>query len=101
MERSNPWSLACMTGNVGVLCSQPDEKFHYRIIFIDISTSDEETDVLAIWNNSFLVYTNFIVDEFTSEVTEENRTDLNLEEIASHDLFSVLFLAAYWYTLYF
>ena len=77
MERSNPWSSACMTGNVGVLCSQPDEKFHYRIIFIDISTSDEETDVLAIWNNSFLVYTNFIVDEFTSEVTEEKKNRLN------------------------
>ena len=88
-------------GECRCLFSQPDKEFHHRIIFIDISTSDEETDVLAIWNNSFFVYTNFIVTEFTSEVTEENRIDLILEEIASLKLFSVLFLADYWCTLYF
>ena len=44
------------------------------------------------------MYTNFIVDEFTSEVTEKNRTDLNLEKIASLDHFSVLTLVVYWYT---
>ena len=76
-------------GECRCLCSQPDEEFHYRIIFIDISTSDEETDVLAIWNNSFLVYANFNVTEFTSELTEENSIDLNLEKIAPLDLFSV------------
>ena len=56
---------------------------------------------MATWNNSYIVYANFIVDEFTSEVTEKNRTDLILEKIASHDLFSVLSLVAYLYMLYF
>ena len=56
---------------------------------------------MATWNNSYIVYTNFIVDEFTSEVTEKNITDLILEKIASYNLFSVLSLVAYRYTLYF
>ena len=41
-------------------------------------------DVLAIWNYSLLVYAEFIVAELTSEVTESNRTETILEEIAPH-----------------
>ena len=41
-------------------------------------------DALAIWNNSLLVYAEFIVGELTSAVTESNRTETILEEIAPH-----------------
>ena len=44
-------------------------------------------DVLAIWNNSLLVYGEFNVAELTSEVTESNRTETILEEIAQHWIF--------------
>ena len=72
-------------GDVGV--HNPDEEFHHRIIIIYLSTSNEGIDVLAIWNNSLLVYADFIVAEFTSEVTESNRTETNLEEIVPHSTF--------------
>ena len=47
------------------------------------------------------MYANFIVTEFTSEMTDNNRIDLNLEEIAPLYIPSVLFLADYLCTQYF
>ena len=82
------WSdpiLGLSTVHVGECrCSQPDEEFHHRIILICISTSNEGMDVLAIRNNSLLVYGEFNVAELTSEMIESNRTETILEEIAPH-----------------
>ena len=82
------WSdpiLGLSTVHVGECrCSQPDEEFHHRIILNCISTSNEGVDVLAIRNNSLLVYSDFNVGELTSEMIESNRTETILEEIAPH-----------------
>ena len=72
--------------HLGVLFCQavpPDESFHTRIMFVDVSTSNKKPDVGKFWNKLYIRDTILFADGSISEVNETNETELKLKEMES------------------
>ena len=52
-------------------------------MFVDVSTSDEKTDVGEFWNKLYIRDTILFADGSTCEVNETNETELKLKEMES------------------
>ena len=63
--------------------TRSDKSFYNRNIFVDVSTSDEKTDVGEFWNKLYIRDTILFADGSTSEWNKRNRIKIERNGVAN------------------